>query len=258
MRKRVLRLDNISLSFGENELFANMDYEFKPGIYAFSGPSGVGKTTLMRMIAGLEQRYQGTISIKKDVVKNLDCTHPEYCLFGIDQMITSEMAIIDKPIPEIHMVHQHYKSFPWLSCINNVLMVYKGHKVRPTSKDREEAMRVLDRLGIAEHAKKLPTQISGGQDQRLSLASAFVNKWSDVILYDEPTSALDEQNDMLVVELIKEHQAKYNTIEIIITHEQHVIDALNPTIIEFTPEFRLRPEKPKKEVAENEDVQTVL
>ncbi|MBR3281562.1 MAG: ABC transporter ATP-binding protein [Clostridia bacterium] len=258
MKKRVLRLDNISLSFGENELFANMDYEFKPGIYAFSGPSGVGKTTLMRMIAGLEKRYQGTISIEKDVEKKLDSTQPEYSLFGIDQMIVSERSIIEKPIPEIHMVHQHYKSFPWLTCINNVLMVYKGHKVRPTAKDREEALEVLDRLGIKEHAKKLPTQISGGQDQRLSLASAFVNKWSDVVLYDEPTSALDEQNDMLVVNLIREHQAKYNTIEIIITHEQHVIDALNPTIIEFTPEFRLRPSKPKKEVAENEAVQTVL
>ena len=258
MKRRMLRLENISLSFGENLLFANLDYEFTPGIYAFSGPSGVGKTTLMRMIAGLEGRYQGTISIEKDVEKKLDSTQPEYSLFGIDQKVVKEMAVINKPIPEIHMVHQHYKSFPWLSCINNVLMVYKGHKVRPTVEDKNEAMKILERLGIAEHAKKLPTQISGGQDQRLSLASAFINKWSDVILYDEPTSALDEVNDMLVVDLIKEHQAKYNTIEIIITHEQQVIDALNPTIIEFTPEFRVRPNKLEKEVARYETVQAVL
>ena len=258
MKRRVLRLEEISLSFGENELFANMDYIFTPGIYAFSGPSGVGKTTLMRMIAGLEGRYSGRIYIEKNVERELVSTDVEYCLFGLDKKLERVRSIIDRPIPDIHMVHQHYKSFPWLNCLNNVLMVHKGHKVKPTVEDKEEAIRVLERLGIAEHAKKLPTQISGGQDQRLSLASAFVNRWSDVILYDEPTSALDEKNDMLVVELIKEHQAKYNTIEIIITHEQHVIEGLNPTIIEFTPEFRIRPSKLKKEVRSYETVQAVI
>ena len=233
MNEKTLLLKDISLSFGTNEIFANMDYTFKPGIYAFSGPSGVGKTTLMRMIAGLERRYQGEITLEKTDMLNIQN--------GIE--IKRSSTIITKPIPEIHMVHQHYKSFPWLSCVDNVLMVHKGHKVSPTTDDVKEAMDILQRLGISEHAQKWPTQISGGQDQRLSLASAFVNRWSDVILYDEPTSALDEANDMLVVELIKEHQVRHKTIEIIITHEQHVIDGLNPVIIEFSPEFRLRPKK---------------
>ena len=258
MKKRMLRLEDISLSFGDNELFANLDYVFSPGIYAFSGPSGVGKTTLMRMIAGLEGRYSGNIFIEKDVDVKLDTTSVEYGLFGIESKIQRVKSVIDKPIPEIHMVHQHYKSFPWLSCLNNVLMVYKGHKVKPTAEDRKEAIKVLERLGIAEHSKKLPTQISGGQDQRLSLASAFVNRWSDVMLYDEPTSALDEINDMLDVDLIKEHQAKYHTIEIIITHEQHVIDGLNPTIIEFSPEFRIRPSKNNQGGRRDEADKTVL
>ena len=242
MKNGVLQLDKISLAFGENVLFTNMRYDFKPGIYAFSGPSGCGKTTLMRMIAGLETRYSGIITLENMISQKVSPDSIEYGLFGMDERRVKQSVVIKKPNPKIHMVHQHYKSFPWTNCLNNVLMVHKGHKVRPTSEDRDEAMFVLERLGIAEHAHKLPSQISGGQDQRLSLASAFVNRWSDVMLYDEPTSALDDVNDMLVVELIKEHQAKYNTIEIIITHEQHVIDGLQPTIIEFSPEFRLRPE----------------
>lgn len=228
MNAKTLELKNISLSFGGNELFYDMNYVFEPGIYAFSGPSGVGKTTLMRMIAGLETRHTGSIVLTSYTDKKI-----------VDPFGVEKTEVITKPNPGVHMVHQHYKSFPWLSCVNNVLMVHKGHKVKPTEADKKEVYDILDRLGIGEHANKLPSQISGGQDQRLSLASAFVNRWSEVILYDEPTSALDEANDMHIVDLIKEHQSKYGTIEIIITHEQHVIDGLEPTIIEFSPEFRI-------------------
>jgi ABC-type sugar transport system ATPase subunit len=111
----------------------------------------------------------------------------------------------------------------------------------------EEAKEVLKELGLGEHLNKLPSQISGGQDQRLSLASVFINKWSNVFLYDEPTSALDNANDMIIVEMVKRHQKKYGTIEIMITHEEHVYEGLDATILDFTPEFRLHPPKVKFE-----------
>ena len=217
MKNNLLQIRNFSMAFGENVLFTNFDYDFKPGIYVLSGPSGVGKSTLMRIIAGLETRYTG------DIILN-DNKYSSYS-------------------PNVHMVHQHYTSFPWLSLLKNTLMVYKGHKAKPDVDDVNEAKEILKKLGLEEHINKLPSQISGGQDQRLSLASAFINKWSSVILYDEPTSALDNINDMLIVDMIKEHQKKYGTIEIIITHEEHVIEGLNATILDFTPEFRLRPPK---------------
>ena len=226
--KNSLQIRDFSMAFGENILFSNFDYDFAPGIYAFSGPSGVGKSTLMRIIAGLENRYTG------DIILN-------------GEKMTSYS-------PEIHMVHQHYTSFPWLSVLKNALMVYKGHQIEPTAEDIEEAKQVLKELGLEEHLEKLPSQISGGQDQRLSLASVFINKWSKVILYDEPTSALDNNNDMIVVEMIKKHQKKYGTIEIIITHEEHVIEGLGATVLDFTPEFRLHPPKVKEpEVVPQED-----
>jgi ABC-type nitrate/sulfonate/bicarbonate transport system ATPase subunit len=191
-------------------------------VLMFAGPSGVGKSTLMRIIAGLEKRYTGEIILNDNVITGTN--------------------------PDIHMVHQHYSSFPWINLLKNVLMVYKGHKIKPTEANIEEAKEYLKLLGLDEHMDKYPSQISGGQDQRLSLASAFINKWSPVVLYDEPTSALDNINDMLIVDLIKAHQAKYNTIEIVITHEEHVVKGLGATILDFTPEFRLREAKKVEEV----------
>ncbi len=223
----LLKINDFHMAFEDNILFNHFEYEFTPGIYVFSGPSGVGKSTLMRIIAGLEKRYTGELILN-------------------DKLITGTT-------PDIHMVHQHYTSFPWLNLLQNVLMVYKGHRVKPTESEVEEAKDFLGVLGLSEHIKKYPSQISGGQDQRLSIASAFMNKWSPVILYDEPTSALDNVNDMLIVDLIKAHQAKYGTIEIIITHEEHVVKGLDATILDFTKEFRIR--EPKvEEVAKNIDI----
>ncbi len=220
VQENILELQDFGMAFGENVLFTNFDYTFEPGIYAFAGPSGVGKSTVMRVIAGLETRYTGNVVLNGNKLTSYT--------------------------PEIHMVHQHYTSFPWLNVLKNTLMVYKGHQKEITQADIDEAKAILERLGLGEHITKLPSQLSGGQDQRLSLANAFMNKWSKVILYDEPTSALDMVNDMLIVDMIREHQKKYNTIEIVITHEDHVVEGLNAKVLEFTPEFRLRPPKVKE------------
>lgn len=227
MKENRLQIENLSIAFGDNVVLRNFCYTFTPGIYVLAGESGSGKSTLMRCIAGLERRYTGNIILNEEK------------LYG--------------PSKLRHMMHQHYKSFDWLSIKDNALMTYKGHNIKPTEVDVEEAKMLLNKLGLGDHLDKLPSQISGGQDQRLSLANALINKWSPVILYDEPTSALDNVNDELVVELIKEHQKKYGTIEIVITHEEHVVKGLNATVLEFTPEFRIRPgeaqvceEEPKK------------
>ncbi len=213
MENNILKIENFSLAFGDNVLFRNLTYEFTPGIYTFSGPSGVGKSTLMRAIAGLNTNYTGTISVNGKVIK--------------------------KYSPLVHMVHQHYTSFPWLNGLDNTLMVLKGHKIKITKEMKEYARETLNAIGLGEHIDKRPGQLSGGQDQRLSIASALINDASPVIMYDEMTSALDEQNDYIIVDLIKKHQQKNNNIVIVITHEEHVKEALGGKDIFFSEEFRL-------------------
>ena len=206
-----LRLVNFGKAYGDNVIFENLNYTFNPGVYAFMGESGSGKSTLMKCIAGLE-KYTG-----------------EICLNGIQLKGTT---------PEVHMVHQHYYSFPWHNLVKNVLMVYVGHEVKITEEAREEARSILTRFGLGDHFSKIPSQISGGMDQRLSLCSAFVNPWSKVVLYDEPSSGLDLGNTKILAELIAEHQQKYGTIEIISTHDERLLGLLNPTVIEFTEAFK--------------------
>ena len=214
MKTNSLKLNNFSLAFGDNVLFKDLDYEFLPGIYIFSGPSGVGKSSLMRCIAGLNTDYSGSIILN-------------------DEIMTGTT-------PKIHMVHQHYTSFPWLDIVANTLMVFKGHKVKVTKDTKKYAKEVLIQLGLEEHLKKKPHQLSGGQNQRVSIASALINNMSPVILYDEMTSALDEKNSYRVVNLIKEHQRQNQNIVIVITHEADVAKALVGTRVEFTENWRIR------------------
>lgn len=213
VREHTLRIDDLSLSFRENELFRHFSYTFRPGIYVFSGESGVGKSSLMRCIAGLNKNYTGAIYLDEQKIKGTN--------------------------RGVYMMHQHYMSFPWLSLYDNVLMVYKGGRKKITDEVRKEAEEIIERIGLGEHMHKRPTQVSGGQDQRDNLANAFMNKWSGVFLFDEPTSALDEKNILLVAKMMREYQQKTNSIYIVISHQETLVNALRAKVLRFTDNFRL-------------------
>ncbi len=185
-------LDGISLHIDEGEFVAIV------------GQSGSGKSTCMNIIGCLDVPTSGT-----------------YELGGIDvsTMKDDELAAIRNKT--LGFIFQQYNLIPKLNVRENVELplVYRGY---PAKKREELAMRALERVGLADRAKKMPSQLSGGQQQRVSIARALAGNPS-VILADEPTGALDSKTGRDVMEFLKKLNDDGNTI-VLITHDNGIAD----------------------------------
>lgn len=151
---------------------------------AIIGPSGGGKTTLLRLIAGLEVPEQGTISIDGELL-----------LFSREALLRHRQGI--------GMVFQAFNLFPHLTALDNItLPLEKVHSFTPAAA-REHAMGLLERFQLSPHASKKPAELSGGQQQRVAIVRAIAIK-PRFLLFDEPTSALDPEMTAEVLEIIEE------------------------------------------------------
>jgi putative ABC transport system ATP-binding protein len=203
----LIRLKDVRKAYktpaGDFEALKGIELAVQPGEFvAVLGKSGAGKSTLINMVTGIDRPSAGEIFVGKDAVQNM----------SEDQIATWRGR-------NVGVVFQFFQLLPMLTCAQNVMMpmdfagVYGGPRER-----RARALHLLERVGIAEHADKLPSAVSGGQRQRVAIARALAN---DPILLaaDEPTGNLDSKTTREMFDLFTGLVDEGKTV-LLVTHDR--------------------------------------
>jgi polar amino acid transport system ATP-binding protein len=194
-----LRLEQISKSFGDHRVLDKVSLGFdNVHSLVLIGPSGGGKSTLLRVLAGLQNPDEGSLDINGEPV-NFD------------------EASLHRHRRTIGVVFQSFNLFPHLTALDNItLPLEKVHGI-PPDEARETALQTLGRFRLEKHACKKPAELSGGQQQRIAIARAIAIK-PRLLLFDEPTSALDPEMTSEVLDVIEELKEDGRDF-ILVTHE---------------------------------------
>ena len=184
------------------EILKSFDLTIPTGQFiAITGHSGSGKTTLLSLIAGLDAPTDGKINIDGQDITKLN---------------EDELALLRGN--RFGFIFQNFHLIPTLTALENVVLSLELNNTPGATKKSED---LLNAVGLGNRLNHYPAQLSGGEQQRLSIARAFVNE-PDIILADEPTGNLDSKNSDHIMDLIQElHQVKKATI-ILVTHESQV------------------------------------
>ncbi|MDK8345645.1 amino acid ABC transporter ATP-binding protein [Brevibacterium sp. UMB1308A] len=194
-----IKVSGLRKSFGDNEVIKGIDFEVAHGeVISLIGPSGSGKSTILRMLNRLEDPTSGKV-----VIEGTDITDPATNLNSVRQ--------------HIGMVFQHFNLFPNMTVIENIMLAPVELKKKSSKDARDYAMRLLERVGLADKADERPHKLSGGQKQRVAIARALAME-PQIMLFDEATSALDPEMVGEVLQVIRD-LAKEGMTMILVTHE---------------------------------------
>ncbi|MES2609299.1 MAG: amino acid ABC transporter ATP-binding protein [Pseudomonadota bacterium] len=192
-------VDRVCKSFGTHQVLRDVSTVFNTGeVTVIIGASGSGKSTLLRAINRLEPHDAGRITIDRVEV-------------------TDDMATLQRQRSEVGMVFQQFNLFGHMSVLDNVTLAPRRIRHTPRAQANEQAMVLLRRVGMQDHAHKYPWQLSGGQQQRVAIARALAMQ-PKVMLFDEPTSALDPEMVQEVLDVMRE-LARGGMTMIVVTHE---------------------------------------
>ena len=191
-----IEVKNISKIFDNKLVLNNLNFNVSDGeLLSILGKSGCGKTTLLKILIGIEKPSSGSI-----LKNNKNITKYDISKRGMG------------------IVFQNYALFPNMTVLENVSYALKN-KLKDKKKAYKQAMDVISMVNLEDHINKYPDELSGGQKQRVAIARAIIVK-PDVILFDEALSALDAENKIILRNKIRELNKKFNITMIFITHDQ--------------------------------------
>ena len=195
----MIRIHNLTKSFGDNHVLKGISTEIGDGeVVVVIGPSGSGKSTFLRCLNRLEEADGGEIIFEGVDVNNKDTN-------------------IEKVREDMGMVFQSFNLFPHKTVLENITMAPVLVKGEDKSQAEEKAMKLLERVGLADKRDAYPNQLSGGQKQRIAIVRALAMNPS-VMLFDEPTSALDPEMVGEVLDVMQQ-LAKDGMTMVVVTHE---------------------------------------
>ena len=195
----MIRINNLTKSFGDNHVIKGISTEIKDGeVAVVIGPSGSGKSTFLRCLNRLEEADGGEIIFE-----------------GVD--INKKDTNIEKVREDMGMVFQSFNLFPHKSVLENITMAPILVKGEDKSQAEARAVKLLERVGLADKRDAYPNQLSGGQKQRIAIVRALAMNPS-VMLFDEPTSALDPEMVGEVLDVMQQ-LAKEGMTMVVVTHE---------------------------------------
>lgn len=205
----LLELKNVSKIYGDLKALDDVSLTVDEGEWvAIMGPSGSGKSTMMNIISCLDKPSLG-----------------EVFLDGVDIAKESSKKLTEIRRDKIGLIFQQFHLVNYLTAVENVMVAQYYHSMP----DEEEALEALARVGLKDRAKHLPSQLSGGEQQRVCIARALINH-PEIILADEPTGNLDEANENIVIETFRRLHEEGATL-IVVTHDPEVAEVAQRTVV---------------------------
>lgn len=209
MKKELIKINNLNKEFGKVKALNNINLSVYEGEWlAIMGPSGSGKSTLLNILSLMDTPSSGEYILDNENLEQMD----------EEQKITLRRE-------KIGLVFQQFHLIPYLNALENVMLSQYYH----SSVDEEDGKMVLEKVGLSHRLTHLPSQLSGGEQQRVCIARALINN-PELLLADEPTGNLDEANEQIVLQTLQKLKNEGKTI-VLITHNPDLAKFADRTLI---------------------------